>query len=73
MFASVNKILSKLPRNHALADIEIMDLIFVPLVESFPSLSSIKNAKANKAPTVMKLERTEKNLLAVTSAEIISL
>ena len=73
MFASVNKILRTLLKNQAKAEIEMIDLIFDPLVESFPSLSKTKKAKANNAPIVIKLERTAKNLLAVTSAEIISL
>ena len=73
MFASVNKILRTLLKNQAKAEIEIIDLIFAPLVESFPSLSKTKKAKANNDPIVIKLERTAKNLLAVTSAEIISL
>ena len=60
-------------KNQAKAEIEIIDLIFEPFVESFPSLSRTKKAKAKRAPMVMKLEREEKNLLAVTSAEIISL
>jgi hypothetical protein len=59
--------------NQEKADIEIINLIFEPLVESFPSLSKTKKAKANNAPTVTKLESAAKNLLAVTSAEIISL
>jgi hypothetical protein len=65
--------LRTLAPNHAKAETEMMDLIFDPLVESLPSLSRTKKAKANSAPIVMKLDRTEKNLLAVTSAEIISL
>ena len=55
------------------AETEIIERIFAPLVDSFPSLSRTKKAKANKAPTVTKLEIAAKNLLAVTSAEIISL
>lgn len=73
MFASVNKILSTLLRNQAEAATEMMDRIFNPLVESFPDLSKTKKASASKAPTVTKLERTAKNLLVVTSAEIIVL
>ena len=73
ILARVNKILRTLLKNQAKAEIEIIDLIFVPLVESLPSLSRTKKARANNAPTVMKLERTAENLLAVTSAEIISL
>ncbi len=73
MLARVNKILSALLKNQAKADTEIIDLIFDPLVDSFPSLSKIKNASASKAPIVTKLDKAAKNLLAVTSAEIISL
>ena len=73
MFASVNKIFKTLLRNQAKAEIERIDLIFELLVDSLPFLSRTKKARANKAPTVMKLERTAENLLAVTSAEIISL
>ena len=73
MLAKVNTIFRKLLKNQARADIEIMDLIFDPLVESFPSLSRTRKARASKAPMVIKLERVAKNLLAVTSAEIISL
>jgi hypothetical protein len=60
-------------KNQREAEIEIMERIFEPLVESFPSLSKTKKARASSAPIVTKLERVEKNLLAVTSAEIISL
>ena len=73
MLARVNKILRTLLKNQAKAEIEMIYLIFVPLVESLPSLSRTKKASANKAPIVIKLERVAENLLAVTSAEIISL
>jgi hypothetical protein len=73
ILASVNKILRKLLTNQMVAETEMIDRIFNPLVESFPDLSKTKNASASKAPTVTKLERTAKNLLAVTSAEIIVL
>ena len=73
ILAKVNKIFRKLLKNHSEAEIEMMERIFLPLVESFPSLSKTKKARASKAPIVAKLERVEKNLLAVTSAEIISL
>jgi hypothetical protein len=73
MFANVNKIFRKLLKNHSEAEIETMERIFFPLVESFPSLSKTKKARASKAPIVAKLERSAKNLLAVTSAGIISL
>jgi hypothetical protein len=73
ILANVNKIFRKLLKNQSSAEIEMMDRIFIPLVESFPSLSKTKKARASSAPIVIKLERVEKNLLAVTSAEIISL
>ena len=73
MFASVNKILSRLLTNQANEEIEMTDRIFNPLVENFPDLSKTKKASASKAPIVTKLETTAKNLLAVTSAEIIAL
>jgi hypothetical protein len=65
--------LNRLLKNQTNADAEIIDLIFDPLVESFPSLSRTKKARANRDPMVIKLERVAKNLLVVTSAEIISL
>jgi hypothetical protein len=69
----VNKILSRLLKNQKSADTETIDRIFNPLVESFPFLSKTKNARASNEPIVVKLERSAKNLLAVTSAEIIAL
>jgi hypothetical protein len=71
--ARVNKIFKRLLKNQREAEVEMMVRIFDPLVVSFPSLSRTKKASASSAPIVTKLERVEKNLLAVTSAEIISL
>lgn len=73
ILANVKKIFKKLLKNQRSAEIEMIDRIFIPLVESFPSLSRTKKARASSAPIVTKLERVEKNLLAVTRAEIISL
>jgi hypothetical protein len=69
----VNKILKTQLKNQTNADVEIIDLIFIPLFESFPSLSSTKKASAKSDPIVTKLDRSAKNLLVVTSAEIIAL
>jgi hypothetical protein len=73
MFARVNKIFRKLLKNQRDAAKETVERIFFPLVESFPSLSKTRKARANKAPIVAKLESSTKNLLAVTRAGIIAL
>ena len=70
MLANVKNMVPTLPINQRSAENWSRDRSFWAEVESFPSVSSRRNAIANSVPTTAKLAEIFRNLLKVTAALI---